>query len=305
MMYSSEQIKMSNWTKSYSYKLTAEQIQAVEKNECWNFKTTSEGKETMKQIWKETPFGVEGGFGRLYAEAYDEASWFRARCAYLEHKNYELEEQMKFLDTDGKPCDRCNEPVCYEGNEGRISNRDEAIICSECFAREEDEDRYDECEESEDEEEECRQLMCQSCIDKWEEYEMKGTPIAGRWRKEENEEEEEFECMRCGKSVTEFYTPDEEDEEEFECGGCGKSFHYKSKEIEVEEFYSPDGDYRVGVTCSDCQGKYCRKCDVSMENEGGCDCQIIKCGECGLEGPKYNHNRGEDGVLRCDDCHSD
>lgn len=52
----------------------------------------------------------------------------------------ELKEQMKFLDLDGKPCDRCNEPVCYEGNEGKISKRDDCVICGECYAREEVED---------------------------------------------------------------------------------------------------------------------------------------------------------------------
>jgi hypothetical protein len=52
----------------------------------------------------------------------------------------ELKDNMKFLDLDGKPCDRCNEPVCYEGNEGKISKRDDAVICEECFCREEFED---------------------------------------------------------------------------------------------------------------------------------------------------------------------
>ena len=52
----------------------------------------------------------------------------------------ELKEQMKFLDLDGKPCDRCGEPVCYEGNEGKISKRDDCVICEECYAREEVED---------------------------------------------------------------------------------------------------------------------------------------------------------------------
>jgi len=53
----------------------------------------------------------------------------------------ELKEKMKFLDLDGKPCDRCNEPVCYEGNEGKISKRDDAVICGECSWREEEEDK--------------------------------------------------------------------------------------------------------------------------------------------------------------------
>jgi hypothetical protein len=153
----SKKSEMSNWAKQYSYQLTAEQIQAVENNDCSKFKTTSGGKETMSQIWKEQPFGDV--FGQKYAESYDEASWFRARCAFLQYRNYELEEQMKFLDCDGKPCDRCNEPVCYEGNEGKISERDEAIICSECYARESDEDR--EVETSDDEDDEI--LTCERC----------------------------------------------------------------------------------------------------------------------------------------------
>ena len=153
----SKKSEMSNWAKQYSYKLTAEQIQAVENNDCSKFNTTSGGKGTMSQIWKEQPFGGDC-FGQKYAESYDEASWFRARCAFLQYRNYELEEQMKFLDCDGKPCDRCNEPVCYEGNEGKISERDEAIICSECYARESDEDKEVEeecCEECGRSEKDC------------------------------------------------------------------------------------------------------------------------------------------------------
>lgn len=277
---------MSNWTKSYSYKLTAEQIQAVENNECWNFKTTSEGKETMKQIWKETPFGVEGGFGLKYAESYDEASWFRARCAYLEYK-YELKEQPEKSD-DSDDSDEDEYPEC-ENCGTKLKDEDEWMtdsegqnVCVDCYYAERDGwecQGEPECENTLKTEDECRQLMCQQCIDKWNEYERKGTPIAERWNTHE---------------------------EEFQCGDCQRWFHCHSDEIEVEEIYHPE--YRVEVTCSDCQKKYCEKCDVSMENEGGCDCrdcQIIKCGECGLEGPKYNHNLDEDGVLRCDDCHSD
>jgi hypothetical protein len=39
-------------------------------------------------------------------------------------------------------------------------------------------------------------------------------------------------------------------------------------------------------------------------NEGGCDCQLIKCAECGEEDHKYNHNLCE-GKLLCDDCYDD
>lgn len=49
----------------------------------------------------------------------------------------------------------------------------------------------------------------------------------------------------------------------------------------------------------------CNDCKVSKKNEGGCDCQIIKCAECGEEGHKYNHNLCEDGSLRCDVCYED
>lgn len=90
----SNKSEMSNWAKQYSSQLTAEQIQAVENNDCSKFKTTSGGKSTMSQIWKETPFG-DDCFGQKYAESYDEASWFRARCAFLQYRNYELEAQMK------------------------------------------------------------------------------------------------------------------------------------------------------------------------------------------------------------------
>ena len=70
----------------------------------------------------------------------------------LQKKVAELTEQMRFLDPNGKPCDRCNEPVCYEGNEGKISKKDDAIICAECDAREAQEAKY-----------EAKYAMCSDC----------------------------------------------------------------------------------------------------------------------------------------------
>jgi hypothetical protein len=70
----------------------------------------------------------------------------------LEKKVAELTAQMRFLDPNGKPCDRCNEPVCYEGNEGKISEKDDAIICGECDAREAQEAKY-----------EAKYAMCSDC----------------------------------------------------------------------------------------------------------------------------------------------
>lgn len=66
----------------------------------------------------------------------------------LEHETIDLAWAMRFLDPNGKPCDRCNEPVCYEGNEGKISRKDrKTIICAECDAREADEAKYTTCED--------------------------------------------------------------------------------------------------------------------------------------------------------------
>jgi hypothetical protein len=62
------------------------------------------------------------------------------RIDELQKELAELKDNMKFLDLDGKPCDRCSEPVCYEGNEGKISKRDDCVICEECYTREEVED---------------------------------------------------------------------------------------------------------------------------------------------------------------------
>ena len=70
----------------------------------------------------------------------------KKKNAELEKKVTELTEQMRFLDPNGKPCDRCNEPVCYEGNEGKVSENDGEIICGECYAREVDEAKYTTCE---------------------------------------------------------------------------------------------------------------------------------------------------------------
>ena len=70
-----------------------------------------------------------------------------AEIEELEKKVAELTEQMRFLDPNGRPCNRCNEPVCYEGNEGKISRNDDAIICAECDAREAEEAKiYTSCE---------------------------------------------------------------------------------------------------------------------------------------------------------------
>ena len=88
----------------------------------------------MSQIWKEQPFG--GFFGQKYAEAYDEASWFRARCAFLEYRNSELEEEEEEEEL-GKPCDMCKKPFKSE-EEYEEEEEDEdwanapVHICDEC-----------------------------------------------------------------------------------------------------------------------------------------------------------------------------
>ena len=56
----------------------------------------------------------------------------------LEKKVAELTEQMRFLD-----------PVCYEGNEGKVSQQDGAVICGECDAREAEGAKYSTCSECE------------------------------------------------------------------------------------------------------------------------------------------------------------
>lgn len=146
-----EQIKQLS--SSQKSEMEYENKQAVINNECHKFKTTrnvaGDTARTMKEVMK-TNKGEVSIWEWRFAEEYDRAAWFEARAEYLQQRVWELEEQMKFLDTDGKPCDRCNEPVCYEGNEGKISKKDDAVICSECYAREEDE----EVEEEEEEEEE-------------------------------------------------------------------------------------------------------------------------------------------------------
>jgi hypothetical protein len=66
----------------------------------------------------------------------------------LKKENEELKEKMKFLDLNGKPCERCSEPVLYEGNEGKIDSYGD-VVCGECFAREQYEKK---CFPDEDEE---------------------------------------------------------------------------------------------------------------------------------------------------------
>ena len=54
-------------------------------------------------------------------------------------------EKMRFMDPNGVGCSRCNEPVLYEGNEGKISKCDGAIICGECYSQEHEEAKYSKC----------------------------------------------------------------------------------------------------------------------------------------------------------------
>jgi antitoxin component of RelBE/YafQ-DinJ toxin-antitoxin module len=70
----------------------------------------------------------------------------------LQKKVAELTEQMRFLDPNGKPCDRCNEPVCYEGNDPKISENDGEIICGECYSREVEEAKHN-----------AKYTWCESC----------------------------------------------------------------------------------------------------------------------------------------------
>ena len=158
-----QQINPSEKSEMNTSSLTKEQMRkyAVETNQPHLFQTTSgtggDSARTMTEIMK-TNKGQVSIWEWRFAEEYDSRMWYEAREKYLQEKVWALEAQMKFLDCDGKPCDRCNEPVCYEGNEGKISERDEAIICSECYARESDEDKEVEeecCEECGRSEKEC------------------------------------------------------------------------------------------------------------------------------------------------------
>jgi hypothetical protein len=222
-MQHSVKSEMSNWTKQYSYQLTAEQIQAVENNDCSKFKTTFGGKETMSQIWKEQPFGGDC-FGQKYAESYDEASWFRARCAFLQYRNYELEDKMEKMRSiaiqlgDDGFCMRCGRWDGTETWEGKgvckSKTIDGVVVCQECDAEmnEDDED----CEsEASGGEYECRNCgehtawsyifeggdcyeYCDTCRDEMEEKKqivklrlIDGDMCAPQYRFVEEEEEED------------------------------------------------------------------------------------------------------------------
>ena len=76
----------------------------------------------------------------------EEIEEYKSQVGQLEETIAELRREMRFLDLNGRPCDRCNEPVCYEGNEGKISKKDDAIICAECDAREAQEAKYTICD---------------------------------------------------------------------------------------------------------------------------------------------------------------
>jgi hypothetical protein len=94
----------------------------------------------------------------------------------------------------------------------------------------------------------------------------------------------------------------EDEEEEEECHLCGGSVDDYPASMGDDKFKSFFGN----PLCYDCGSKQeedeCHDCNVSKSNEGGCDCQIIACAECGDESHKYNHTLGANGLLRCDDC---
>jgi hypothetical protein len=69
-------------------------------------------------------------------QIYEEDEILNATC---------VTDKMLFMDPNGVGCERCNEPVLYEGNEGKISKCDDAIICEECYAREHEEAKYSTC----------------------------------------------------------------------------------------------------------------------------------------------------------------
>jgi len=172
---------------------------AVEENRCCDFQTTAgvttDTARTMTEVMKTNK--ADGGmYSWLYAEKYDEASWFRARAEYLQQKVWELEEKMK----------KMSNIAIQLGDDG----------------------------------------FCMRC---------------GRWDGTETWD---------GKGVCKSKTID---------GFC---------------------------VCQECDAEMneCETCNVSMKNEGGCDCQIIACANCGEEGEKYNHHLCDDGKLRCDDCTS-
>ena len=70
---------------------------AVEEDRCCDFQTTAvngDPARTMTEVMKTNK--ADGGmYSWLYAEKYDEASWFRARAEYLQNKVWELEAKMQ------------------------------------------------------------------------------------------------------------------------------------------------------------------------------------------------------------------
>jgi len=73
-------------------------------------------------------------------------------------------------------------------------------------------------------------------------------------------------------------------------------------DIRLLQLYTRHTMTTIQMTTMTTQNEDCDKCKVSMMNEGGCDCQIIKCAECDEEDHKYNHHLCE-GKLLCDDCY--
>ena len=128
------------------------------------------------------------------------------------------------------------------------------------------------------------------------------TVVSDDEEEEEEEEEEEYSCDNCGHQCN--------NEEEW--AGCCDEHSCVNCECDCSECAEEEvrpthnqlvalGKYKLAKYQIKKQEEYCEICDVSKGDEG-CDCRIIECARCGEKGPKYNHNLGSDGLLRCDVC---
>ena len=82
--------KMEHRTQQQVYEANKK---AVEEDRCCDFQTTAvngDPARTMTEVMKTNK--ADGGmYSMMWAEKYDEASWFRARAEFLEKKVWEME----------------------------------------------------------------------------------------------------------------------------------------------------------------------------------------------------------------------
>ena len=188
---------------------------AVEENRCCDFQTTAVNADparTMTEVMKTNK--ADGGmYSWLYAEKYDEASWFRARTEFLQKKVWELEAKMEQMRSiaiqlgDDGFCMRCGRWDGTETWDGKgvckSKTIDGVVVCQECDA---EMNVCETCDVSKKNKGgcDCQLVVCFNCGEEGEKYNHHLC------------DDGKLRCDDCTSGATDDEEEEEEEEEEYE-----------------------------------------------------------------------------------------